>query len=382
MERILKQSILGDLDSQGDSKIIFISGPRQCGKTTLARDLTAEFTYYNYDFIEDKKLLNAGRLDFSRVTLILDELHKMRRWKTWLKGFYDVYRGKHQFVVTGSSRLDTYKRVGDSLAGRYFNFRLFPFDLKELAVVLPEKSPEKLEELLGRLDETGGFPEPFLKARRSFYLRWRRTHLDIILRQDLLETEALRDIPRIELLVELLRARIGSTFSHNSMREDLSTDDKTVRRWMDALERCYLLFKVTPYSKRIKYALSKSPKYYYYDHARVEDPGARFENLVGLALLKEISFRTDTTGEDYSLHYLRDKQGHEVDFLICHDGEPTMMIECKVSDSEPSSNFAVFGKQLPGVRRLQVVKDLKREFRSPAGVEVVKASRWLATLDF
>jgi predicted AAA+ superfamily ATPase len=302
----------------------------------------------------------------------------MRQWKRWLKGHFDTRTGRHPLLVTGSARIDTYKKVGDSLAGRYFQFRLFPLDVKELSQISKADPQQVLESLL----ELSGFPEPYLSGDVREYKRWRSSHLDIILRQDLLETEALKNIQSIELLVELMTERVGSLISYNSLREDLQTDDKTVKRWFQALENSYILFKITPYSKKINRAVSKAPKYYFFDIPRVRSDGARFENLVALAIYKEIIYRKDVLGEDYTLHFLRNKSQNEVDFLICLEKRPLIMIEVKLSANNLENSFHIFEKGLGPIPKLIVVKNLDRSFTQKNEARVVKASEWLEKLDF
>jgi hypothetical protein len=378
MDRYLKKALLKDLFK----KIIIVTGPRQVGKTTLSKslksDLSSGFDYYNYDNLQDRKKIHKGDLDFNSRPIILDELHKMHQWKRWLKGHFDTRTAHHPILVTGSARIDTYKKVGDSLAGRYFQFRLFPLDIKELSQISKADPQKSLDSLL----ELSGFPEPYLSGDVREYKRWRSSHLDIILRQDLLETEAVKNIHSIELLVELMTERVGSLISYNSLREDLQTDDKTVKRWFDALENSYVFFKVSPYSKKINRAISKTPKYYFFDIPRVSNDGARFENLVALSIYKEILYRKDVLGEDYSLHFLRNKNQNEVDFLICHEKRPHMMIEAKLSANNLENSFHIFEKGVGTIPKIILVKKLDRSFTQKNGARVVKASEWLEKMDF
>lgn len=374
MLRYLKKPVFDDLFK----KIIIITGPRQVGKTTLSKDLLKEFDYYNYDSVSDRKKIHSNDVGFNTKGVVLDELHKMRLWKRWLKGHYDTRTQTHPIIVTGSAKIDTYKKVGDSLAGRYLQFRLLPFDIKELVTHHNDEPEVALENLLN----LSGFPEPYLSGSLREYNRWQSTHMDIILKQDLLETETVKNINSLELLVELMTERIGSLISYNSLREDLATDDKTVKRWFNALEDSYVLFKVTPYSKKIARAISKSPKYYFYDVPRAKNEGSRFENLVALSIYKEILFRKDVLGENYGLHFLRDKNQNEIDFLITKDLKPILMIEVKLSDKNLESSFHIFEKSFGPIPKIIIVKNLDRSFTQKNGARVMKASEWLAKMDF
>ncbi|MCK5800638.1 MAG: ATP-binding protein [Deltaproteobacteria bacterium] len=373
MDRALAESIHRDLDK----KIILLTGPRQCGKTTLARSLDAAHDYLSFDDIAHRQRILQRGWDLDAPYVVLDELHKMRRWKAWLKGVYDTREKGPAILVTGSARLDTYRKVGDSLAVRFFLYQLHPLDPRELAQVAPELSPAEVQR---RLLAFGGFPEPFLENDEAFYGKWSRSHLDIILRQDLIDLASVRDIASIEMLTDLLRDRVGSPLSYRSLAEDLRVSDKTVKHWIDLLEGMYLVFRVRPLSRDIARANAKKPKFYFYDIARVRgDEGVRLENLVACSLLKECHRRRDVLGQDWSLAYLAKRGGREVDFVLLRDRRPITMIEVKYRDDRPSKNFALFAKDLPDVRKVQLVATLERERRRPNDVEIRQATRWLAT---
>ncbi|OGT68952.1 MAG: ATPase [Gammaproteobacteria bacterium RIFCSPHIGHO2_12_FULL_45_9] len=371
MQRDIFPLILKDLSK----KLILLTGPRQCGKTTLAKQLKDSYDYLNYDAVEDRQILAKKAWDRQKDVLIFDELHKMRRWKQWLKGVYDKEGLNPPIIVTGSAQLNTYRKVGDSLAGRYFQFRLHPFCLKEVS----HHFSEDISVLFNRLWQCGGFPEPFLQNDVQYYKRWRRSHLDIILRQDLLDLYAIRDIKSIETLVELLKTRVGSTVSYANLARDLERDANTVKRWLQLLEELYIVFRVRPYHQNITRSLLKEPKYYFYDFAQIEgDDGARLENLVACALLRELHYWEDMTGDSTALHFLRTKEGKEIDFLVVINHKPYCMIEVKWSDPNPSPAFTYFQPSLSGISCVQLVRELKREATYPNGVAVRDLVQWLA----
>lgn len=312
MERYLASALVEDLKR----KPVLLSGPRQCGKTYLSQRLCERsFDCFNYDIPADRKRLLKREWFRDRDLVIFDELHKMKKWKNWLKGIFDSDEEKQKFLVTGSARLNTYKKAGDSLAGRYFSCRLYPFDLKELREKM--KDAPAADRLLDRLLAVTGFPEPFLAGEEGFYGRWRQTHLDVILKQDILETESVKNIKQLETLVYLLTDRVGSPLSYNSLREDLSTDDKSVKRWIDILEDSYVVFRISPYSRNVAGGIKKAPKLYFFDYVRVEDSAQRLGNLVAFSLLKEIHFRRDIKGQDSGL--IRDNQHIEVTDITISD---------------------------------------------------------------
>jgi len=374
MERTLEKYIKKDLQR----KIILLTGPRQTGKTTLAKMLSANLDYFNYDSAEDRLRLSEMSWDRSKDLIIFDELHKMKNWKSWLKGIYDTEGIPPAIMVTGSAKLDAYKKVGDSLAGRFFEFRLHPLDLKE---VKDNLGSDKIGEKFDRLLKIGGFPEPFLENDETFYNRWKRSHLDIILRQDLINLEHVRQITSIETLIQLLRKKVGSPISYRSLAEDLQCSDKTIKNWLAILESLYVVFKVLPFHRNIARSILKSPKYYFFDTGQIpDDPGMKLENLVACALIKEIHFREDCLGEKWNIHYLRNKDGREIDFLLTKSEKPALMLEVKWGDEEKSPNFSFFDKYIPGARKIQIVKDLKREKTYPDDCEIRTAENWLSEM--
>lgn len=375
MERYLKSAICADLPT----KIGLIMGPRQCGKTTLSKSLyPGEFDYLNYDAQKDKDILEENSWNRNKKLIIFNELHKMRNWKRWLKGIYDTEGIPPLILVTGSAQLNTYRKVGDSLAGRYFQYRLHPLDLKEL-MTYQNGSAEKWFE---QLWQCSGFPEPCLKGSEIFYKRWRSTHLDIILRQDLIDLYTIQDLKSIENLVLLLRKRVGSSISYSHLAQDLQKDIKTIKRWLQILEELYVIYRVTPYSKNIARSLLKEPKFYFYDHNQIEnDDGAKLENIVANALLKELERIEDLQGERTALHYLRTKDGKEIDFCVCINDKPKHLIEVKTSNDQLTPAFMHFSKFISEAKYIQLVKNLKREKTYPIKAEIKALVPWLATLD-
>jgi len=374
MKRSLEKYIQKDLKR----KIILITGPRQTGKTTLSKMLSKNYDYFNYDNAEHRLDLKEKSWDRAKSIIIFDELHKMKNWKSWIKGIYDTEKIPPSLVVTGSAKLDVYKKVGDSLAGRFFEYRLHPLDLKEIK---NELGAEKLEAKLERLLKLGGFPEPYLEKNEAYYHRWKRSHLDIILKQDLIELENVQHITSIETLIQLLRKKVGAPISYSSLAEDLQCSDKTIKRWLAILETLYVVFKVVPYHRNISRAILKAPKYYFYDIGQVpDDQGMKLENLVACALLKEMHFREDCLGEKWNCYYLKNKDGREIDFLVTKEEKPSLMLEVKWSDEKQSPNFSFFEKYIAGTRKIQIVKELKRDKTYPDGTEIRTAHQWLSEM--
>lgn len=375
MKRYLSGTILSDLGK----KMVLLTGPRQVGKTTLAKDLMASYhrpQYLNWDVSDDRRILVgqswSPRADF----LVLDEIHKMPDWKGYLKGVFDG-RGKGQAIlVTGSARMETYRQSGESLAGRYFQARLHPFSVREW-VELTDARPE---EALDRLIERGGLPEPFLAEDAVQAERWRKQYFTDLVREDVLEFSRIHEIRAMRLLVELLRDRVGSPLSIASVARDLQVAPNTVARYLDILEALYVIFLVRPYHHNVARAILKEPKVYFFDTGYVRgDNGIKWENACATMLLKHVHFEQDTVGKHSSLNYLRTKDGAEVDFVLCEAGAPSHLIECKHSDNRPASALVKFAEQFPKAKSILLVRELRQEeYRRP--VSILKGAEWLAEL--
>lgn len=373
MRRYLENPIKKDLQE----KIVILSGPRQVGKTTLSRQLVPAYAYFNYDSSADRRAIKNEEWPRDTQLIIFDELHKMKNWKSWIKGIYDTEGIPPGLLVTGSARLEASRKAGDSLAGRFFSYRLHPLTVKEICASLEENPEEALDGLV----RFGGFPEPYLKKSEVSAGRWRRTHIDTIIRQDLLDLERVREIKSIEILIDLLRERVGSSTSYSSLAEDLQVSIPTVKHWLEILENLYVVFPVRPYHKNIARSILKEPKYYFYDTGAVEgDLGTRLENVVALALWRELHWLEDTTGRRVSLHYLRDKEKREVDFLALIDNKPSLMVEVKAGDDSFSKSLLRFHGFLEGAEAIQVVYNLKRRKSTPQA-RMLPLAEFLAEID-
>ncbi len=374
MKRYLEDALYPDLKE----KIVFLSGPRQVGKTTLARSLIFTQTYLNFDSLKDRRIIKNEEWNRDAELVIFDELHKMKKWKSWIKGIYDTEGIPPALLVTGSARLDIYKKGGDSLAGRYFSYRLHPFSVKEVCAF----SDIPPDEVVRRLMLYGGFPEPFLKNSEVFAKRWRKSHLETIIREDLLDLEKVRDIKSIELLIDLLRTRVGSVVSYQSLAEDLHVSSPTIKHWLQILENLYIIFPVRTYHKNITRSILKGTKYYFYDTGAVEgDDGAKLENLTACAFIKELQYLEDSTGSRCALHYLRDKEKREVDFLISVDNTPRYIVEIKLSDESFSPALFHFSKRLPAAKTVQIVLHLRKQ-KTKNNVNMFPATEFLKNLNF
>lgn len=373
--RYLADHIKKDLER----KIVLLGGPRQVGKTTLAKDLNPQSYYLNYDIPGDRPIILKTEWPLDSELVILDELHKLKNWKNLLKGVFDENGVRPRLLVTGSSRLDIVKKMGDSLAGRHLYWKLHPFCCKEL---LPIHSPQVAME---RIIKCSGFPEPYLLDDETEYRRWAKSHIDIILRNDLVDLETVTNISAIETLIELLSRRVGQVVSYESLSEDLQVSPTTIKRWVIILENLFIIFRVTPWSRKVNRSLLKAPKYYFYDCARVQgDYGAKFENFVACSLLKEIDYVNDRFGGKLSLHYLRDREKHEIDFAVSSGDSLRIAIEAKSSDTTFAPGFKAFSAPLKsfGAEAVQLVGKTVKTRESSHGTKLCSAAEWLAEVDF
>jgi predicted AAA+ superfamily ATPase len=383
----------------------FVTGPRQSGKTTLARHLLSRGNYQNlyfnwdlrevrdmyksdYTFFESalREAQSPGRLPW----VCFDEIHKMPKWKNILKGYYDKYENDCRFIVTGSARLDWFRRSGDSLAGRYFLFRLNPLTLSEAAGhphLEPERDEGALEfivrklsrglsrqDLVAHLLNYSGFPEPFLKADETFYRRWQRDMVDFLTREDVRDLTRIMAVEHIATLMQIMPDRVGSPLSLNALTEDIEASYTAVKNGVVAMQLICAVFLIPPYHQRIARAVKKEKKAYFFDWGRVLDPAKRFENYVAVELAAMIDLWHDSGIADFDLMYVRTRDGRETDFLILRNRQPWCLIEAKLQDEVIARHHFDQANTLGNIPFIQVTgqdkvykKQDSRFFRISAG---------------
>ena len=385
--RYLTKFVIKDLSD----KMVFIGGPRQVGKTTLARELISSHFqhsgYYNWDNRQDRRSIMQSSWPGEAELIILDEIHKYKKWKSLVKGEYDKLKDRYKFLVTGSARLDLYRKGGDSMLGRYHYYRLHPFSLAEAAgkksiPAIFEEIPigsEDHQALCLAMDKFGGFPEPLLKQNTRVMRRWHNEKVDRLFREDIRDIEPVRDIVNMQLLGDLLPDRAGSLLSLNSLREDLEVSHRAISNWMTILESFYYCFRIYPYVAKTYRSLKKEPKLYLWDWSELDREAARFENCIASHLLKLVHFLQDWEGYKAQLHYIRSIEKKEVDFLVTIDNQPWFAVEAKINDANASPHLFYFKDKLNIPFSYQVVKQDGIDTLSN-GVRVVSASRFLAAL--
>jgi hypothetical protein len=367
--RYLTKQVQKDLSR----KMVFMGGPRQVGKTTLALHLLGEHQkgYLNWDDPHHREQILKRQLPATSLW-VFDEIHKYRSWRNYLKGLYDVQGKKHRILVTGSARLDYYRRGGDSLQGRYHYLRLHPLSVAELNI----RSDRDFKGLL----TLGGFPEPYFQGTEVEGRRWSREYRQRLIQEDLMSLERVQDVGNLELLMIRLPELVGSPLSINALREDLQVSHKAVANWLDILERLYAIFRLSPFGSPKIRAVKKEQKHYHYDWSLVESPALRFENLVAEHLAKWVQFQQDTQGMDLELRYFRDVDGREVDFIVAEKNRPVQAIECKWEDGEVHKGLRYFKERFPSCDAWQISAVGKKDYVSKEDIRVCPALKFLQGL--
>ena len=368
LHRNIETHVINDLRI----KMVFISGPRQVGKTTLGKSLLGETgTYLNWDFADHREKILQGQWPQQKGILVLDEIHKFPKWRNLLKGLYDVLGDRLTILVTGSAKLDAYRRSGDSLQGRYHHYRLHPISISELGW-----SEDGLQALI----KYGGFPEPFFSSSESKANRWRKEYRTRIIREEMVSLEQFNDLGSIELLAMRIPDLVGGVLSINSLREDLQVAHKTVDKWLRALDSLYYTFKLLPFGSPQIRAVKKEKKVYLWDWSLIRNEGARFENWIASEISHFIHLREDTLGEDWELQFFRDTEKREVDFVLLKDFKPFAFIECKLSETNISPNLKYLKAKFKDINCFQINLSGRNNYITKEGIYNISSIEFLKKL--
>ncbi len=365
--------------------MVFLSGPRQVGKTTLGEALASD--YLSWDDDDVRRALMAGQkavvdtFGLAKLTekdrvVVFDEIHKYSRWKQFLKGFYDAYAKGMKIIATGSARMDVYKKGGDSMMGRYFPYRMHPLSVAELLdVTIPGealvRAPQRLsDDEWGALWTFGGFPDPFVRRDLRFSRRWNALRFEQLTRVDIRDLTQIVELDQLSALAEILSRRSSEQLVYKSLATEVGVDEKTVKKWVKALKSLYFGFEIRPWFKNVENSIRKTPKWFMRDWSQVTEEGKRVETFVACHLLKAVEGWTDLGYGEFSLNYLRNKQKREVDFLVVRDGKPWFLVEAKKHDETLSANLALYQRQTGARHAFQVVFDATYVNRSCFDVEV------------
>ncbi|KJV91810.1 ATP-binding protein [Rickettsia bellii] len=374
MERLYQKEVEEYLTNYG--KLVFISGPRQVGKTTISKQSiknNVNSVYLNWDYLEDRQqILNKHNETFEKLLLIkannkpriiLDEIHKFKDWKNLVKGFYDKFGDSIEFIISGSAKLNIYKKGGDSLMGRYINLTVHPLSVAEISKNFSDNieyiaNPKNIrKDEFDALINFGGFAEVYLKGTTRFHRIWSKQRFEQLFREDVRNTEDINNIYTLELLATIINEQVGALTNYTNLANKVRASDQTIRRWLSLLEKHYYCFSIRPWAKNVVRSLIKEPKYYLWDWSQIKDSGAKFENLIASHLLKAVYFWNESGLGDFSLCYLRDKQKQEVDFVIIKDDKPWILVEAKVSDLSISPSLKYFHELLKPEFSFQVVQN-------------------------
>jgi uncharacterized protein len=367
LSRYIEEAVRSDLKR----KMVFIGGPRQSGKTTLAKELCRRGgadlgrRYLNWDAAEDRETIMRERFPAGGGPIVFDEIHKYSRWRQVVKGLFDKRGDQLQILVTGSARLDLHRRGGDSLQGRYHFYRLLPLSCAEL----PDANRSTLKDLL----VYGGFPEPFFMQSQKESRRWSREYRSRLIRGDLADLEKVQDAGIIELMALRLPDLVGSPLSLNSLREALQVSHQSISRWIGMLENLYMIFRLYPFGAPAIRAVKKEAKHYHLDWTVVSDMAARLENCVACHLLKWVFYQQDVEGKDVELRYFRDVDKREVDFVLTEDGAPVHFIECKTSHREVNPALRYLKIRFPKAEATQVSMEKDVDLVTRDGIRLCSA---------
>jgi predicted AAA+ superfamily ATPase len=367
----MKRYLSPYIEKFSQKKLVLLSGPRQVGKTTAGKLWldNNEGLYLNWDIGEDRKqIINKSFFNqLNNPAILLDEIHKYTRWKTLLKGIYDKHIPPLRVLVTGSAKLDIFKKSGDSLFGRYELLRLHPFSIGELIHGKTVEPPNnwlladlensiKTQTTWDRLEQFSGFPEPYFEQDPLQHKRWSTRRRELLIREDLREISDIKLVDLVEHLYILLPDRVGSPLSLNSLKEEIQVAYNSVSNWLKVLESLYICFRISPYHQKLSRSLKKEQKLYLWDWSQISDPAARFENIVACHLLKSVHFWNDIGFGSFDLQYFRNKEKEEVDFIITKDRIPQVLIECKLSDTKLSKSLINLSRALGNTPMIQLVK--------------------------
>lgn len=408
MKNLKRKSYLNLWKEQSQEKeMVFLAGPRQAGKTTLTKEIAQNFKnnlYFNWDILSNKKVLienptffeSINRVDASKPFIIFDEIHKYKNWKNYLKGIYDEFFKEYLFLISGSGRLNTYQKGGDSLAGRYLMFHLFPFTISELSAKKRRFSdfikdpiskfkinnPATTQKNWKKLFELSGFPEPFTKNKKTFWTKWTKNYTNQIIREDIRDISNIKNINDVEILFSLLPSKIGSPISINNLANDIQIANKTAKDWLSLFNATYLTFQLSPWTKKISRAITKEKKIYLFNYPTIQEDGKRFENMAAVELYRIIHYWNESGYGNFKLHYIRNKEKEEVDFIISDNNTPIMLIEAKNSDTKISKSLINFQNKLniPAIQLVNKQNIYRIQKNNTNKILVATANQWLSSL--
>ena len=333
--------------------VVTILGPRQSGKTTLARMTFADKPYFS---LEDPDVRVAAEAD-PRGFLgqmegggILDEVQRLPALLSYVQGMVDKDGRRGRFILTGSHQPQLHEAISQSLAGRTAMLTLWPFSLHELRSYEPAPSPFDLivRGCFPRIHEEGLEP-------RRFYNGYLQTYVE----RDVRALIQLRDLSQFQKFLTLLAGRVGQIVNLASLSNDVGVSTTTIRNWLSVLKASYIVFELPPFFENVRKRVIKSPKIFFTDvglaafllgiHTKEQasrDPlrGNLYENLIIADIVKGALNK----GIRPEIYFFRDSHGNEVDLLIRENGALTPV--------EIKSAGTFFVDFIKGIERFQELK--------------------------
>ncbi len=226
------------------------------------------------------------------------------------------------------------------------------------------------------------FLRSYLSGRKTTYRRWSNTYSQQLIREDIRDLTGIKSIGDLETLYYLLPSKVGSPISIPALSRDLKITYNTVRSWLTAFQRFFMVFSLSPWTRRIARAIQKEQKLYLWDAPRIKDPAARFENMVAMELYRAVSIWNDMGYGNFSLHFIKNKEQQEVDFLVANANDPIVLIEAKFADSQPSAALVKFQNALriPAVQLVDQATGFRRLSNNHQTILIAPACQWLAGL--
>lgn len=356
-----------------DTPVVIITGPRQAGKSTLARQMT-DNTWGYLDFDDEVTLSLAkndpiGLFEQHKNRLIIDGVQRAPELFRTIKMMVDRARqpGKllgGMFVLTGSANILALPRLSDSLAGRSEIVRLLPFSQAELrqakATFLDDVFQGGFPDPSGIIDSqeivdivlAGGFPEAVLRTEPGQYQRWHKAYIQSIIQRDIKDIWSIQKADTIPKLISLLAARSGQLLNQESLSKSLGIDRKTVDSYITSLEQIFLVQRLKGWHSSEERRLIKRPKVFFLDSGLLASElkltqkkvkasidrttfGHVLETFVFSELIKQAGWRDN----GLELTYFRDKNDYEVDFVLESVGSSMVGVEVKAASTLDNDDF-------------------------------------------
>jgi predicted AAA+ superfamily ATPase len=348
-----------------ERRVLLLSGPRQSGKTTLARELESDQTEYRT--LDDGTLREAaendpqGFIKRSTKTLIIDEVQRIPSLLPAIKKAVDEDNRPGQYLLTGSANIQSIPTVKESLAGRIAKIRLRPLVQGEMREIAPQFIESAFKQsflhshahydrdALLEIAFRGGFPEP-MKLQDRGRKRWHTDYINAILERDLKDITKIHRKNAMRELVNVLAAWSGKFMDLSAIGSGLSIQRSTIESYINALEALYLVERVYPWTKTDYDRVGKQNRLFMVDSGLMSsllrwkmdqvrlDPD-RSGKLIETFAFNEIMAQVDAGDGRYELFHYRDREKREIDFLIEREDNALLGIEIKAGSAIGKNDF-------------------------------------------